>query len=115
MGSSMGGLISQYAIDRYPNVFSKAGIFSPAYWLAPPVFDYAKAQPLPKDAKLYFYAGGREGDSMVPDMQRMVELDHARLSAKNIAVKVDPDAQHNEAAWRAQFAQAVLWLFGPNN
>jgi len=35
MGSSMGGLISGYAISRYPQVFGKAGIFSPAYWLFP--------------------------------------------------------------------------------
>lgn len=33
MGSSMGGLISHYAINQYPEVFSKAGIFSPAYWV----------------------------------------------------------------------------------
>ena len=36
MGSSMGGLISSYAISRYPQVFGKAGIFSPAYWPCAP-------------------------------------------------------------------------------
>jgi len=31
MGSSMGGLITHYAINQYPDVFGKAGIFSPSY------------------------------------------------------------------------------------
>ena len=112
MGSSMGGLISQYAIDCYPNVFSKAGIFSPAYWLAPPVFDYARTPPPRADAKLYFYAGGKESEGMVPDMQRMIDLlREKKHPEKNLSVKVNPNAQHNEAAWRAEFAHAVLWLF----
>jgi len=116
MGSSMGGLISQYAIEQYPQVFSKAGIFSPAYWLAKPaVFDFAKAQPPRKDAKLYFYAGGKEGDSMLPDMQRMVDQLRAEGHPQGkIDVVVDPEAKHHESAWRAQFARAVLWLFGRN-
>jgi predicted alpha/beta superfamily hydrolase len=113
MGSSMGGLISQYAIEQYPQVFGKAGIFSPAYRLAvPAVFDFARAQPPRKDAKLYFYAGGKEGDEMLPDMQRMVELLRANgLPSGRIDVVVDAGAEHNEAAWRARFARAVLWLF----
>ena len=116
MGSSMGGLISQYAIEQYPGVFSKAGIFSPAYWLAEPaVFDFAKAQPPRKDARLYFYAGGKEGDSMLPDMQRMIELLRAQGHPQNrLDVVVDAEARHHESAWRAQFARAVLWLFDRN-
>jgi len=116
MGSSMGGLISQYAIEQYPQVFSKAGIFSPAYWLAgSAVFDFAKSQPPRKDARLYFYAGGKEGESMLPDMQRMIDLLRADGHPQNkIDVVVDPEAKHYEVAWRAQFARAVLWLFDRN-
>jgi predicted alpha/beta superfamily hydrolase len=33
MGSSLGGLISWYGTLKYPSVFSKSGIFSPAYWI----------------------------------------------------------------------------------
>jgi metallo-beta-lactamase class B len=33
-GSSMGGLIAYYALLKYPKVFGKAGIFSPAFWTA---------------------------------------------------------------------------------
>ena len=33
-GSSMGGLISYYAMLKYPSIFGKAGIFSPSFWAA---------------------------------------------------------------------------------
>jgi predicted alpha/beta superfamily hydrolase len=112
MGSSMGGLISHYAVNEYPDVFSKVGIFSPAYWLAPPVFDFAQGHALRPDVKVYFYAGGQEGDTMLPDMQRMVALVRAQKHAEsNMVVVIDPQAKHNEAAWRDQFAKAVTWLF----
>lgn len=112
MGSSMGGLISTYAISRYPEVFGSAGIFSPAYWLAPQVFTDTGAHPPPAAARLYFYAGGSESENMVPDMKRMVELlRRAGLPARNLAVEVDPVGRHNEAAWRARFPRAVAWLF----
>jgi predicted alpha/beta superfamily hydrolase len=46
MGSSMGGLISHYAINQYPDVFSKAGIFSPSYWIAGAAFDLIASNPV---------------------------------------------------------------------
>ena len=112
MGSSMGALISSYAISRYPEVFGAAGIFSPAYWLAPEVFDYAAAQPPRRDTRVFFYAGGSENDTMVPDTRRMVALlRRARLPPGNLELEINPVGRHNEAAWRAEFPRAVVWLF----
>jgi alpha-glucosidase len=111
MGSSLGGLISHYAIYAYPNVFGKAGIFSPAYWYAPQVFDYTSSHALPHDTRLYFYAGGKEDESMVGNMEKAVALIRKQgVPERDIAVHVDPAAQHNEAAWRAEFPRAVEWL-----
>lgn len=112
MGSSMGGLISGYAISHYPLVFGKAGIFSPAYWLAPPVFADTEAHPPPRDARMYFYAGGSESLSMVPDMKRMVALLRgAGIPAANLVMEVNPVGRHHESAWRAEFPGAIEWLF----
>ncbi len=108
----LGGLISGYAIGRYPQVFGKAGIFSPAYWLAPQVFADTEARPAPAGARLYFYAGGSESLSMVPDLTRMVALlEGAGLPAANLEMRVNPVGRHNEAAWRAEFPRAILWLY----
>jgi predicted alpha/beta superfamily hydrolase len=109
IGSSMGGLISQAAIQRYPQVFGKAGVFSPAYWTAPAIFDEAAQKPLPADSRLYLYMGGREGGDMVPDVQRMEAL--LRRQPAALAYRLVPEADHNEAAWRAEFARAVRWLY----
>ena len=112
MGSSLGGLISHFAVYAYPKVFGKAGIFSPAYWYAPEVFDYTSSRALPKDTRLYFYAGGKEDENMVGNMEKAVALIRKQgLPDSDIAVHVDPAAQHNEAAWRAEFPRAVEWLF----
>jgi predicted alpha/beta superfamily hydrolase len=113
MGSSMGGLISSYAISRYPEVFGSAAIFSPAYWLAPQMFADTEAHPPSHTVRIYFYAGGSESESMVPDMQRMVALlKRAGLPPRNLEVEVNPVGRHNEATWRAEFPRAVAWLFG---
>jgi predicted alpha/beta superfamily hydrolase len=113
MGSSLGGLISHYAICRYPDVFSKAGVLSPAYWFTPPIYDYVAAHLPPNDTKVYFYAGGAEDESMVPNMRRMIALLHGRgIPQSGVAVHVVPEAKHNEDAWRSEFPQAIEWLFG---
>ena len=112
MGSSMGGLISHYALVHYPAVFGRAGIFSPSYWMAPAVFDTPAERAFRKDARLAFYAGGKEGERMQADTERMVALLRTEGHAPaQIRVDISPEAQHNEAAWRAEFPQAVEWLF----
>lgn len=114
MGSSMGGLISHYAINQYPHVFSKAGVFSPAYWTATPVYDFVAARQAPKDARIYMLMGSEEGESMVPDAQRMAAL-MAKTGhpANNLTFKVVPGAKHNEGFWSGEFREAVLWMFAP--
>lgn len=112
MGSSLGGLISHYAICEYPNVFGKAGLFSPSYWYAPAVAEYTAAH-TPAHAKIYFYAGGKEDEQMVGNMQSIVaQMRQRGLAERDTSVHVEAQAQHNEAAWRAEFPRAVEWLFG---
>src|SRR5688572_6790801 len=38
IGSSLGGLEADYAIRRYPQVFGRAGVFSPSYWVSDDAF-----------------------------------------------------------------------------
>jgi predicted alpha/beta superfamily hydrolase len=112
MGSSMGGLISHYAIHRYPNVFSKAGIFSPSYWYAKEVFEFTRANPLPADARTYLLMGGKEGPEATGDVMKMAEVMRS-AGGKDQALEtvIAPGGEHNETFWRAEFPKAVLWLF----
>ncbi len=112
MGSSMGGLISHYAVLQYPQVFGKAGIFSPAYWPGPAIYDMTRTKPPARDARLAITMGGREGHGAVPAYQRMVaQLQGQSHPADKLWTRLTPSAQHNEAAWRSDFGAAVQWLF----
>jgi len=113
MGSSLGGLISHYALLRYPQVFGKVGVLSPSYWYAPPLYAFTAAHPPARDSRWYFYAGGAEDEHMVDDLQRMLGVMRAGgLAPAAMTVHVVPGAAHNEAAWRAEFPRAIEWLFG---
>lgn len=112
MGSSMGGLASHYAIAQYPQVFSKAGVFSPAYWTATPSFDFMAQHPLPKDARVYLLMGEKEGESMVPDVQRMAQVvSKSGHPAANTVLKIVPEQKHNEGFWSGELREALLWMF----
>ncbi|MGF7074843.1 putative alpha/beta superfamily hydrolase [Mucilaginibacter sp. 3215] len=67
-GSSMGGLISMYAALKYPGVFGNAGVFSPAFWIAPQIYDQAQQSVVNKNSRFYFVCGDAESASMVVDM-----------------------------------------------
>ena len=114
IGSSMGGLMSHYAIHRHPHVFGKAGVFSPSYWFAPQVFEHSRTHPLPAAARVYLYVGGGEGAQALGDAQRMHRQLAERMTAApgQLKLSVQPDAQHHEAAWRAELGPALIWLFG---
>ena len=105
--------MSFYAIHARPDVFSKAGIFSPAFWYSPESFEFASQQPLAKSAKVGYLVGTKEGEGMVNNMQQMLSLltqsGHPRENIKSAIVE---GAEHNEAFWSSQFGEFVLWLFG---
>lgn len=112
MGSSLGGLISHYAIYAYPQVFSKAGIFSPSYWWGEGPFEQMETTDLPDDTRLNFLVGAKEGESMVDGMNQMVEriLSNGH-PVDQLTSKVNAEGEHNEKFWRSEFREAVLWLF----
>ncbi|MEO8820452.1 MAG: alpha/beta hydrolase-fold protein, partial [Ginsengibacter sp.] len=101
-GSSMGGLISLYAVLKYPKVFGGAGIFSPAFWTAKGIDSTVIADGKKVNSRLFFYAGGKEGDSMIPDMKR-IEKEMKEHSKSPIKEMVGENEHHNEAAWRKYF------------
>lgn len=110
-GSSMGGLLSHYAIHARPDVYGRAGILSPSYWYAAEVGDYTRAHRLQPSARLYLYAGAAEGAEMVDGARAMAALLQASQPGPTPTLVITPGAKHNEAAWRAQFPQMVRWLF----
>lgn len=107
-GSSMGGLISFYAMLQYPNKFGTAGVFSPAFWIVPQLKDYIATRAGKVKGRLYFYAGQQESKTMVPDMLEAFEL----MKQKSKAVMhthVRAEGKHNEPTWREEFPLFYSW------
>ena len=111
-GSSLGGLVSYYAALKYPKVFGKAIVFSPAFWINPEMYTLTENTKKMK-SKLYFMYGDNEDETMVADMERMIDLvNTTRCSCLHLTrTKVVPEGKHNEKLWSKEFAKAYLWLF----
>ena len=113
LGSSMGGLISLYAGVKYPQVFGRVGLFSPAFWFAKDsVLRLVKQhRPLPATSRFYFLAGPAESPAMVP---YMAEVRDALLAIgvppPHITFKTPADGQHAEWFWQREFGPAYQWL-----
>jgi len=114
-GSSMGGLISLYAALAYPNVFGKAGVFSPALWIAPEIVAFAHAARLARRPRLYFVSAGDESanqqqlDVSQPLMRELMARGY--VNDVDLVVRVKPDGAHSEWFWKREFPAAYEWLF----
>jgi predicted alpha/beta superfamily hydrolase len=109
-GSSMGGLISLYAICEYPEVFYGAACLS-THWPGnfkandeiPNAFnDYLKNNlPSPKDHRIWFDHGTAGLDSLYSPYQQMVDLSMQKkgFSKMNWITRVFVGEDHSEDAW----------------
>ena len=117
MGSSMGGLLSLYAIAEYPDVFAGAAAVS-THWPAGDgiVIDWlAKHLHDPSTHRLYFDHGTETLDAAyAPYQQRM---DAAMRQAgycegRNWITRRFDGAEHSEASWRERVEVPLLFLLG---
>lgn len=112
IGSSLGGLFAHYAAISRPDIFGKAGVFSPSFWYAKGCFELTEKAIGLDNSKLYFLVGEKEGSDMVKPMKKMVALMKGKgLTEDNIFEKVAPNGAHNESFWKLEFGEAVKWLF----
>jgi alpha-glucosidase len=111
LGSSLGGLVSLYAVMKHPDVFGKAGVFSPSLWFSEQIYTDLKALPEFK-AKVYMLCGDKESENMVRDIKRLeYAINEKRCYCLNLnKLKIVPGGQHNEKLWRDGFVKAYLWL-----
>ncbi|MFO0839762.1 MAG: alpha/beta hydrolase-fold protein [Phycisphaerae bacterium] len=122
-GSSLGGLISLYAIQRRPEVFGAAGVVSPAlFWADHQIFKLLREKPLPAEARIWLDIGteeGREGGSLerfsraVQDCRDLVALfeSQGRKPERDFHYEQVEGGRHNEAAWAARIDLILKFLF----
>lgn len=123
-GSSMGGMISLYAICEYPDVFGGAACLS-THWtvlysaqnnlIPASMMEYLSAHlPDPKQHKIYFDFGTTTLDTLYEQFQ--VQVDRLMLKKgfrfSNWRTAKYPGEEHSEAAWRRRLATPLRFLVG---
>jgi predicted alpha/beta superfamily hydrolase len=111
-GSSMGGLIALYAGLKYPSLFGRVGVFSPAIWFAKDsILAYERRRPAPLTSRFYFVAGPSESETMLPLMTEARNGLLARgVKPSHLELKAPADGKHAEWFWRREFGPAYRWL-----
>ena len=122
MGSSMGGLISMYAMCEYPEVFGKAACLS-THWVGifeqndeiPNAFNtyLSENMPPPADHKIYFDYGDRTLDSLYKPHQVMIDQTMKNLGyPDSLWMTMEfKGADHSEQAWAARLDIPLQFLF----
>jgi enterochelin esterase-like enzyme len=124
MGSSMGGLISLYAMNEYPQVFGGAaglsthwvGSHQPNAALPLAAFNYLRDHlAAPDGRRLYMDHGTTELDAIYAPYQAFVnEIVRDRgYTAKDSLIRVFEGTGHNERAWAARLELPLVFLMGP--
>ncbi len=108
-GSSMGGLISYYAALKYPEVFGKAGVFSPSFWVAPQMSQLTDSLAPKSKGMFFFYIGELEGETMIKNMNN-ITLQLGKFSNALLYTVIDPAGRHTESAWKKWFTEFYLWI-----
>jgi enterochelin esterase-like enzyme len=134
MGSSMGALVSLYAVDEFPQVFGAAGMMS-THWplvIAPdnkPISDeeyevvsstferyLSPALPAPATHRLYFDHGSETLDAVYARYQARVDavvLRHGYHQWSNMLSLSFPGQKHNEISWASRVAVPLQFLLPP--
>ncbi len=115
-GSSMGGLISAYAICEYPEVFGGAACFSTHWVMFDGVFlEYFKDHlPNPATHKLYFDHGTEGLDSRYEPYQRIADsalVARGYVKGQNWLTLKYQGAKHHEDDWHTRFHVPMEFLF----
>ncbi len=114
-GSSMGGLMSLYAVLKYNDVYSRAACLSPSLWLTPRKIDkLIRECELSPDTVIYMDYGSREFGNH-DNMRKAYAAVTARLMEKKVWLtsRIVPNGDHCEACWEEQipFFMQVLMYF----
>lgn len=112
-GSSMGGLMSLYAVTAFNDVYSRAACLSPSIWFATRSLDrlIRDAQFAP-DTVIYMDYGSREM-AHHDNMRKQYAAVTSRLLEKQVLLtsRIVPNGDHCEACWEEQIPFFMHILF----
>lgn len=121
-GSSMGGLISLYALCEYPETFGAAGCLS-THW--PGTFtvknnpfpeamrSYLRSNlPPPLHHRIWFDHGDQTLDALYPQLQAQVDslLREKGYGPDHWTTRTYPGTDHSEKSWSSRLAEVLEWM-----
>ena len=125
IGSSLGGNITQFIGLDYQDQIGCLGVFSSANWLHQEAFDrYIERKELLPDQRVFIYVGTEEADDtdktlMAGNIKQAYidsslryyhDLIAGGVELRNIALRVQSGALHNEEAWAENLAACLRFF-----
>ena len=112
-GSSMGGLMSLYAVTEYNAVFSRAAALSPSIWAASGQLDRMLREAEIAPGTVVYMDYGENELSNHPDMIRRFSRVASILMERGVLLncRIVPDGNHCEASWERQIPFFMDTLF----
>ena len=111
-GSSMGGLMSLYAVCDYNHIFQKAACISPSFWVGKDrILDIIANSPIGADSSVYIDYGSLELPNHSNSSEALFSVTRALLTRRaRVALKIVPGGAHNESSWQKQIPHFMEYL-----
>ena len=103
-GSSMGGLMSLYAVCTYNHIFQRAACLSPSLWVSPGrVLEMVARSHIRRDTTVYMDYGALEIFNHAANEESIISTAHLLMTKRvNLAMRIVPDGDHSESSWEKQ-------------
>ena len=103
-GSSMGGLMSIYALFEYNSVFSRAAALSPSLWTAPEKLTHIATRTKPDPNTILYMDYGSEEFDNHPGQRQLFSAFASLLMMRRLSLtcRIIPGGTHCEASWERQ-------------
>ncbi len=108
-GCSLGGLLAYYTLMEHEDIFGKALVFSPSFWVSEEIFSIHQEKNI-SDKKLFLSVGSGEGNMVGLSSRCYKNLKEAGMTKDQINYVKQRGKRHDHRTWRAAFKIAYPWI-----
>jgi pullulanase len=110
-GSSLGGLISMYAVYAYDDVFGRVGSFSGSYgWDFGQFYEYVHIHPRPAVQRMYIDAGTVTDNTSSAYHMRDIAVEQGFVQGEDLMFVIGQGHNHTPTFWGRRFPEAIKFL-----